>query len=88
MSIRPPTIWQTETVAALYRDVEGVLRHYEAYCHEAVDRAPVEWQRYWRDEAQTASKTRRHLLHRISDFLEYAAGKDVQVLGKINASED
>lgn len=87
MAQRPPSIWQTEALATLYRDVEHALRRYEAYCHEATDRAPHEWRNYWSDEAQTASRTRQHLLHRLIDFMDYAIGKNSQVLGNINNHE-
>ena len=87
MSVRPLGIWQTEPVAALYRDIEDTLKRYEAYCLEAEARCPLEWRRYWRDEAASATRTRLHLVHRMITFLEYVNGKNVQVLGKLHEDE-
>lgn len=87
MAHRPPNIWQTEPVAALYRDIESVLKRYEAYCLEAEARCPPEWRKYWREEAASATRTRLHLAHRLITFLEYVSGKEIQVLGRLHEDE-
>jgi len=88
VTIRPASIWATETVAALHLDLTNALRRYEAYCLEAEARCPIEWRMYWREEAASATRTRLHLEHRMITFLEYTTGKHIQVLGKLHEDDN
>ena len=76
------TRWDDRRLSTLMTQVDVVLNEYIAQCIEAEDAAPDEWRDFWKDEMGYATQVKRAMLHKIQMFVDYAAGRPVEMLGQ------
>lgn len=74
--------WNVNRLSTLMTQVDAVLNEYIAQCIEAEDVAPDEWRGFWKDEAEYAAQVKKAMLHKIQMFVDYAAGRPVEMLGQ------
>lgn len=69
-------------MSELLQGVDAALNWYISQCYNAQETAPDEWKQFWADEAAAASATKRAITGKIQMFIDYAAGKPVEMLGQ------
>lgn len=73
--------WDVNRLAALQAALDAALREYEAHCYAAQQLTrPGHWHIYWGDEANYARWFRASVVRRVQSMLDFAHGKDVEVL--------
>jgi len=71
----------------LQKDLDHILRRYEAQCLEAGAHAPELWRQYWNEEARHASLLRQSMLRKVQMFVEFADGRNVETLASTGQDE-
>lgn len=73
--------WDVDDLCVLQAKLDKTLRAYEAQCYLAQRQVSAgRWHEFWGDEAKYAEWFRKSAVRRIQSMIDFAHGKDVQVL--------